>query len=88
MPAKSQPCLKTQHQLKLSSIEKSSPTFDLCNLIDLRNKVYSGVFHGHLPTLTYIFAPRRRKAFPITDIELKLMAAAAKMGLSRMPKNG
>ena len=28
------------------------------------------------------------KAFPMTDTELKLMAAAAKMGLSRMPRKG
>jgi hypothetical protein len=31
---------------------------------------------------------RRRRALVITDTELKLMAAAAKMGLSRSPKNG
>lgn len=43
---------------------------------------------GHQVLFTYIFAPRRRSAFPITDTELKLMAAAAKMGLSRMPKKG
>jgi len=30
----------------------------------------------------------RLKAFPITDKELKLIAAAAKMGLSRMPSAG
>ena len=31
---------------------------------------------------------RRRRALPITDTELKLMASAASMGDSRMPKNG
>jgi hypothetical protein len=33
-------------------------------------------------------APRRRKALPITETELRLMAAAAIIGFSRMPKNG
>jgi homoaconitase/3-isopropylmalate dehydratase large subunit len=31
---------------------------------------------------------RKRSEFVITDTELKLMAAAAIMGLSRIPKNG
>ena len=31
---------------------------------------------------------RRRREFAITDTELKLMAAAASIRLSRMPKNG
>ena len=31
---------------------------------------------------------RRRSAFAITDTELKLMAALAMIGLSRMPENG
>jgi hypothetical protein len=31
---------------------------------------------------------RRRKAFAITETELKLMAAAAIMGLSNRPKAG
>jgi hypothetical protein len=30
----------------------------------------------------------RRRAFPMTDTELKLMAAAASIGLSRRPKKG
>ena len=33
-------------------------------------------------------ARRRRRALPITDTELKLIAAAAIMGLSRIPKKG
>ena len=36
----------------------------------------------------YNFIRFRRRAFVITDTELKLMAAAAIIGLSRMPKNG
>jgi len=32
--------------------------------------------------------PRSRNAFPTTETELKLIAAAAIMGLSRSPKNG
>jgi len=35
-----------------------------------------------------IFALRKRNAFTITDTELKLMAAAAIIGLSSRPKNG
>ena len=31
---------------------------------------------------------RNRNAFEITDTELKLMAAAAIIGLNRSPKNG
>lgn len=34
----------------------------------------------------YLFL--KRKAFDITDTELKLIAAAAIIGLRRMPKNG
>lgn len=36
----------------------------------------------------YIAARRSLNALPTTDTELKLMAAAAITGLSRMPKNG
>ncbi len=35
-----------------------------------------------------IRAPRNRSALAITDTELKLIAAAAIIGLSRMPKKG
>jgi len=42
------------------------------------------IFGSHL----YSLAWRRRRALVMTDTELKLIAAAAKMGLSRMPKNG
>ena len=34
------------------------------------------------------FAWRRRRELVMTEKELKLMAAAARMGLSRIPKNG
>jgi hypothetical protein len=60
------------------------------------NRTVKGVGH-ECPTHTisscfvrqaYNFTLRRRSAFVITDTELKLMAAAAKMGLSRSPKNG
>ena len=36
----------------------------------------------------YNFGLRRRRALVITETELKLMAAAAKMGLSSRPKKG
>ncbi|GAG36367.1 unnamed protein product [marine sediment metagenome] len=31
---------------------------------------------------------RRRRAFPITETELRLIAAAASIGLRRMPRKG
>jgi hypothetical protein len=37
---------------------------------------------------SYSFTRRRRSAFVMTETELKLMAAPAKMGLSRTPKSG
>src|ERR1035437_3644854 len=39
---------------------------------------------NHAESLTF----RRRRAFVITDTELKLIAAAAIIGLSNRPKNG
>ena len=36
----------------------------------------------------YIRVIRNRSALPITETELRLMAAAAMMGLKRMPKAG
>ena len=36
----------------------------------------------------YISTPRSRNALPITDTELRLIAAAAMMGLSKMPNTG
>lgn len=38
--------------------------------------------------LDYNFSPRKRSAFYMTDTEDKLMAAAAMIGLRRIPKNG
>ena len=40
-------------------------------------------FLGH-----YSFALLNLSAFPTTETELKLMAAAANMGLNKIPKNG
>lgn len=42
---------------------------------------------GECPNL-YSFTFRNRNEFKITDTELKLMAAAARIGLRRQPKNG
>jgi hypothetical protein len=36
----------------------------------------------------YNWARRKRSEFPITETELKLIAAAAIIGLKRRPKNG
>ncbi len=36
----------------------------------------------------YSFTFRKRSEFVITETELKLMAAAARIGLSNRPKNG
>src|ERR1700722_5772609 len=42
----------------------------------------------HLCRTDHSFRFRKRRALVITDTELKLMAAAAKMGLSSRPKTG
>src|SRR5262249_22246864 len=42
----------------------------------------------HYSTKRHMRTRRKRRALPITDTELKLIAAAASMGLSRIPKNG
>ena len=43
--------------------------------------------HSKSP-VAYNFARRNLNAFPITETELKLIAAAASIGLKRIPKNG
>lgn len=55
-------------------------------LDDLREEVtkVSPIRTGH----SYSCARRRRSALPITETELKLIAAAAIIGLSRIPKKG
>jgi hypothetical protein len=40
------------------------------------------------PASTYNLTLLKRNAFPITETELKLMAAAAIIGLKSIPKNG
>jgi hypothetical protein len=42
----------------------------------------------HTSQFSSMAAPRRRKAFPITEAELKLIASAAIMGDSSHPVNG
>lgn len=51
-------------------------------LNDVRRMVGDGLRFRHIETF------RRRKALPITETELKLIAAAAIIGLNRIPKNG
>ena len=41
-----------------------------------------------LKTHNYSFTDRSRRALAITETELRLMAAPAIMGLSKMPKKG
>jgi hypothetical protein len=58
-----------------------------------RSGIAFGRSQGEAPgTQSYLprqsFVRRSRSAFPMTEIELKLIAAAAIMGLSRMPVNG
>ena len=43
---------------------------------------------ARIPTVIYISARRSRNALPMTDTELRLMAAAAMMGLSKRPNTG
>jgi hypothetical protein len=45
-------------------------------------------FYQKLALIGYMCALRNRRAFPITDTELKLIAAAAIMGDSSSPKTG
>ena len=41
-----------------------------------------------MPVRIYSFTLRSRSEFAITDTELKLIAAAARIGLNNNPKNG
>lgn len=50
--------------------------------IRFRTGLYKKVF------ILQIFALRSLRALPTTDTELKLIAAAAIIGLRRIPKNG
>ncbi len=52
-----------------------------------RLALYRGI-HSKLDNYFYSDALLSLRAFPITDTELKLIAAAAKIGLSRRPKAG
>lgn len=45
-------------------------------------------FGAELPVPLYTRAERSRSAFPMTDTELKLMAAAAIIGLKSTPSTG
>ena len=49
----------------------------------------SSAIDGHITHLgSHSFAWRRRSALPITETELRLIAAAAMIGLKRMPVKG
>ena len=64
---------------------KNWPTFDRNSSINLQKFLpvtYPLVFSNHNLSL------RKRKALPITETELKLIAAAAIIGLKSKPKNG
>jgi hypothetical protein len=50
---------------------------------------FGGDFHIYFEVnILYIFTLRNLSAFPTTDTELKLIAAAAKTGLKRIPRKG
>ncbi len=42
----------------------------------------------HVPVATMVASSAKRSAFPITETELKLIAAPAIIGLSKILKNG
>ena len=44
--------------------------------------------HFHVSQPRYSFVFRSRNAFPMTETELRLIAAPASIGLSSRPKNG
>src|SRR2546427_10314996 len=48
-------------------------------------EIYTLSLHDALPILNYNRNRRRRSALPITETELKLIAAPAIMGLSKIP---
>ena len=48
--------------------------------------IFLCVENNYVPTYNFRF--RNRRAFTITDTELKLMATAANIGESNIPKNG
>jgi len=58
--------------------------FETLILIGLR----LSVFRPLAMVVSHHRNPRNRKAFTITEAELKLIAAPAMMGLSSTPKNG
>lgn len=58
--------------------------FDACWLAHGRSPALIGVRHGN----AYMRVERNLSALPTTDTEDRLMAAAAKIGEIRIPKNG
>lgn len=57
-------------------------------LVTTRRVMGSGLRPGAPMPSRYRRARVRRRALPMTDTELMLMAAAASMGLRRIPKKG
>jgi len=79
--------------LRLRNLGLTVETFPITLIIPLENEAFwaERVLFGNSaspPPGRYSFTFLRRSALVITETELKLMAAAAKMGLSRIPKNG
>jgi hypothetical protein len=68
-----------ESKIKVKGVGQECPTHTIC---------FASHHLFHIHTHGYNFTLRRRRAFVITETELKLMAAAAKMGLSSRPKKG
>lgn len=58
------------------------------SVIHVTRPCRNGYARFTLSTLTYSSRLRSRRALVMTETELKLMAAAANIGLSSKPKNG
>jgi hypothetical protein len=77
---------QSRTKIKVKGVGQEYPTHTLQH-----NPRVNGIgqeFPIHLSHNNHNFALRRRRALAITETELKLIAAAAKMGLSSRPKNG
>jgi len=69
--------------IRIRNAEQSAPIVDwTCQAGASRSSRYAP------PFMVYKRARRKRSAFPITDTELKLIAAAAITGLSSTPNAG
>ena len=90
--------MKTQHLPKTDSIQELAQFWDTHDLTDFEDELEEVTEPVFEPTTaislnleaeeSYIETLRSRSELAITDTELKLIAAAAIIGLSKIPKKG